>query len=207
MAILQGSSLTNCLYIPDFIPSGTVMVFESTSAPTSWTKSSTHNDKSLRIVNGPVTTTSASSSFSTVLSASRTLTTPATDGRQTGYQFAPGPANISTQSSTPPITLGNALATPGPHTHGYQYNPDVNRTNAPTPTASRAVRASAAGTAAAGGGGVQHTHSLTAVAHSHTVSGQDHLHTITESPHAHGVTFDAQPFAVYYRDVILATKD
>ena len=33
-------------------PSGTVMVFHQTAAPTGWTKSTTHNDKALRVVSG-----------------------------------------------------------------------------------------------------------------------------------------------------------
>ena len=33
-------------------PAGTVMLFAQTSAPTGWTKSTTHNNKALRVVNG-----------------------------------------------------------------------------------------------------------------------------------------------------------
>jgi len=36
----------------DAFPSGTVMVFAQTAAPTGWTKSVAHNDKALRIVSG-----------------------------------------------------------------------------------------------------------------------------------------------------------
>jgi hypothetical protein len=206
MAILQGSSLTNCLYIPDFIASGTVTVFESTSAPTSWTKSTTHNDKSLRIVNGTITT-GGSSSFSTVLSASRTLTTPGTDARQTGYQMAPAPTNTTITSVIPPTITVSSNATSGAgHQHTYQYNPNVNRTNS-APQTARQVRTNTTSASGAIGQGQQHTHPVAGVSHGHTLSGQDHNHGISESPHAHGVTFATQPFAVYYRDVILATKD
>jgi len=34
------------------IPAGTAMLFAQTSAPTGWTKSTTHNDKALRVVSG-----------------------------------------------------------------------------------------------------------------------------------------------------------
>jgi hypothetical protein len=37
-------------------PSGTVMLFVQTAAPTGWTKSTTHNDKALRIVSGTAST-------------------------------------------------------------------------------------------------------------------------------------------------------
>lgn len=35
-----------------FIPSGTKMLFQQTSAPTGWTKDTTHNNKALRVVSG-----------------------------------------------------------------------------------------------------------------------------------------------------------
>jgi hypothetical protein len=49
---------TNTLTLPaatakvDAFPSGTVMLFAQTAAPTGWTKSTTHNDKALRVVSG-----------------------------------------------------------------------------------------------------------------------------------------------------------
>jgi len=36
------------------IPSGTLMLFQQTAAPTGWVKETTHNDKALRIVSGTV---------------------------------------------------------------------------------------------------------------------------------------------------------
>lgn len=38
--------------IPQSFPSGTAMLFTQTAAPTGWTKSTTHNNKALRIVSG-----------------------------------------------------------------------------------------------------------------------------------------------------------
>lgn len=35
-----------------YLPSGTVMLFAQTNAPTGWTKSTTHNNKALRVVSG-----------------------------------------------------------------------------------------------------------------------------------------------------------
>jgi hypothetical protein len=52
-------------------PSGTTMMFVQTSAPTGWTKSTTHNDKVLRIVSG-----SASSGGTTAFSSVFTDQTP-----------------------------------------------------------------------------------------------------------------------------------
>ncbi len=51
-------------------PSGTVMLFVQSSAPTGWTKNTTHNDKALRVVSGTAGT-GGSTAFSSVF-ASRT---------------------------------------------------------------------------------------------------------------------------------------
>ena len=45
---ISGANLTGV----DPFPSGTVMVFYQASAPTGWTKSTSHNDKALRVVSG-----------------------------------------------------------------------------------------------------------------------------------------------------------
>lgn len=52
-------------------PSGTAMLFAQTAAPTGWTKSTTHNDKALRVVSG-----TASSGGSTAFSAAFASRTP-----------------------------------------------------------------------------------------------------------------------------------
>jgi len=46
------------------IPSGSLMLFQQTTAPTGWTKQTTHNDKALRVVSG-----SASSGGSTAFTS------------------------------------------------------------------------------------------------------------------------------------------
>jgi hypothetical protein len=56
------------------VPSGTVMLFQQTSAPTGWTKLTTHNDKALRIVSGTVGSGGATA-FSAVLNGSVGATT------------------------------------------------------------------------------------------------------------------------------------
>lgn len=205
MATLQGSALINCSYIPSFIPSGTYMLFDSTNAPTGWTKNTTHNDKALRLVSGSVTT-GGSSSFSTVLSSARSLATPGTDAKQTGYQLAPSPQGITIGTVTPPVTIGSVATTPGTHTHSYTKNSTSLKSTfqgVPRTTSSPGTGASSNPT----GGGGQHGHGpMSGSPHSHTLT-SDHNHTISESPHAHGVSFSSQPFAVSYRDVILASKD
>lgn len=54
------------------IPSGTKMLFQQTSAPTGWTKDTTHNNKALRIVNGSVGT-GGSNSFTNAFNSTKTV--------------------------------------------------------------------------------------------------------------------------------------
>lgn len=67
-------------------PSGTVMLFVQTTAPTGWTKSTTHNDKALRIVSG--TASSGGTTAFTTVFAARTI------------QIANLPAHTHTVSGT-----------------------------------------------------------------------------------------------------------
>jgi hypothetical protein len=55
MAILGSTTLTGCNSIPDFIAPGSLMIFKQSTAPTSWVKQTTHNDKTLRVVSGTAT--------------------------------------------------------------------------------------------------------------------------------------------------------
>lgn len=55
------------------IPAGTAMLFVQTTAPTGWTKSTTHNNKALRIVSGTASS-GGSTAFTSVFTA-RTITT------------------------------------------------------------------------------------------------------------------------------------
>ena len=64
----DGGSLTG---VQPF-PSGTLMLFQQTTAPTGWTKQTTHNDKALRVVSGTASS-GGSTAFSSVM-ASRTPT-------------------------------------------------------------------------------------------------------------------------------------
>lgn len=56
----------------DNFPVGTAMLFAQTAAPTGWTKSTTHNDKALRVVSG--TASSGGTTEFTSVFAARTLT-------------------------------------------------------------------------------------------------------------------------------------
>jgi len=115
-----------------YLPSGTAMMFVQTSAPTGWTKSTTHDNKALRVVSG--TAGSGGTTAFTSVFTSRTITTANmpththtvtdpghTHTASTGTSFVayggsytasgagaftPQPASIN--SVTTGITIGNA---------------------------------------------------------------------------------------------------
>ena len=61
-----------------YLPAGTTMLFAQTAAPTGWTKSTTHNNKALRVVSGAAGS-GGSVAFTTAFSAARALS-GSTDG-------------------------------------------------------------------------------------------------------------------------------
>lgn len=201
MALLSGTVLSNCYYIPEFIAPGSKMMFENSSAPTSWTKDTTYNNSALRVVNGTIGN-GGSTSFSTILT-----TTPVSgtvSSVQSGITFNQNLSGSSIgQSSPAPGSTGAGPATYPPHTHSYTaavYTPlGLPGAN------SRRNRATA--TMGSIGQNQQHSHTLTLGAHSHTLTDVQHGHSVTESDHNHTHSSTAQNFDVLYRDVILATKD
>ena len=201
MALLAGTVLTDCYYIPQFIASGTKMLFENASAPTSWTKDTTYNNSSLRVINGTVGN-GGSSAFTTILTSRSVSGTVASV--QSGVSFNQNATGITIgQSSAVPGTTGSALGSYPPHSHSYTAL-GYSAGKQPGPNSRNDRTTSTVGSA---GGGQQHSHSFTLGAHSHPFSDAQHNHSISESNHDHPVSSTAQDFQVYYRDVILATKD
>lgn len=202
MALLSGTVLTNCYYIPEFIGSGSKMMFENASAPTSWTKDTTYNNSALRVVNGTIGN-GGSTAFTTILTNASVSGTVASVQSGTTFNQNLSGATIA-QSSAVPGTTPGALASAPPHTHSYTsiiYSPG----SAGGATNIRYNRSTQImGTA---GSSQQHSHTFTLGAHNHTITDVQHGHTVTESNHDHPYTSTAQNFNVFYRDVILATKD
>lgn len=225
MATLTEDSLIDCYYIPSFIPSGTKMVFNGTNSPSSWTKDTTYNDYSLRVVTGSVTTggSTAFSSIMTQLNSSMTLSPASTsitiDQRTTNVSTditggLPGSPAPTIQGPGLQISFTSNLADLPAHAHAYTGNGLGTKT--PGPSTNRAGYSTTLGTTDAGSS-QQHTHTLSYVPgqpvasqgpHSHPIS-WTHAHpsTITSHTHAPGSFSVQQDFRVYYRDVIIASKD
>ena len=170
-------------------PAGTAMMFVQTAAPTGWTKSTTHDNKALRVVSG-----AASSGGSVAFTTA----------------FA---------SQTPSGTVGATTLTtsqiPG-HTHGAGTYAISTTTTLTGNVGIRAVSQSGGSTGvftgSSGGnlyvnGGSYGTNQAAMNAnHSHTLSGS----TASEgggTSHTHTFTGAAINLAVQYVDVIIATKD
>jgi microcystin-dependent protein len=105
-------------------PPGTVMLFVQTAAPTGWTKSTTHDNKALRVVSGSVTT-GGTQNFTAVLNGTVGATTLTTAQIPSHTHTLPGGTNVNVTSFTPPrisstnladITT-NATGGGGSHTH------------------------------------------------------------------------------------------
>ena len=106
-------------------PAGTAMLFVQTAAPTGWTKSTTHNDKALRIVSGAASS-GGTTAFSTVFAAGRTSdATTLTTAQMPSHTHSQNIGGTTTPYSIqcgsaagPTATTTGATGGGGSHTHG-----------------------------------------------------------------------------------------
>ena len=112
-------------------PTGTAMLFWQAAAPTGWTKSTTHNDKALRVVSGTgggnAGTNSFSSVFSNTTTGATTLTTstiPAHTHSYEDYSGGVGAGGDLQNGATSTINAGSptgrtsgSTGSGGSHTH------------------------------------------------------------------------------------------
>ena len=163
------------------IPSGTSMLFVQTTAPTGWTKSTTHDNKALRIVNG--TAGSGGSVAFTSAFAS---------------QGVSGSINSVTVTGTVGATTLSTSQIPA-HRHGYD-GLLINNTNAFIINDGGGDNMAIADNAIDGVNGA-YPKNLSiggSGSHDHSFSGGSHSHTFT------GTSIN---LAVQYVDAIIATKD
>lgn len=105
-------------------PAGTAMLFAQTAAPTGWTKSTTHNDKALRVVSGTASsggTYTFSSTFANGNTGAFTLSTnemPSHSHSAYTAQNTSGGAAFASSSFAGPALNTNSTGGGGSHTHG-----------------------------------------------------------------------------------------
>jgi hypothetical protein len=218
---VSGANLTN---IPGFV-AGTLMLFQQTAAPTGWTKQTTHNDKTLRVVSG--TASSGGSTAFTSVFASKTPTgSVSVSGSNSGGAVANQTAggSVSGTNSSGSVSAHTLSTSEIPsHQHGLGIrNGNANLGY----TSSADAFGQAAGGAAslysnssgftsntniisASGGGGSHSHGFTNPTWSGTFTGSSHGHTFTNPTWSGSASFtgSALDFAVQYVDLIIASKD
>lgn len=152
--VFSDSTILNSKY--GIVPQNSVSIFYQSSAPTGWTKNTTHNDKTLRVVNGTGGGSGGSSPFTTVFPNSvRTFSSPnipvtGTVGNTTltaaqlpshihpnggSIGLTPGGGDVAFGSGwtrTTPSTGGGPVSGGGSHSHPWtgtaQWSLDVNLT-------------------------------------------------------------------------------
>lgn len=76
----------------DVFPSGTKLLFQQTSAPTGWTKDTTHNDKALRVVSGAASSGGSvafTTAFANGSTGNTTITTSTMPSHNHSYSGGP----------------------------------------------------------------------------------------------------------------------
>jgi len=192
---LQATAIagSNTLTLPavtakvDAFPSGTVMLFAQTAAPTGWTKSTTHNDKTLRVVSGSASS-GGSVAFTTAF-ASQAVSGTVGATTLTSSQI---PAHTHTG------TTSNASLT-------GTFGPFRQTLNSPDASASGVFSLGNQFSSGDANAGSRNTRSINMDAsHTHTFTTDS---TGSGGSHDHTFTGTAINLAVSYVDVILATKD
>jgi len=152
--VSNGTIWTSAANPPAFT-SGTLMLFQQTSAPTGWTKQTTHDNKALRVVSG-----SASS------------------GGSVGFTtaFASQAVSGSIGNTTAAGTVGSyTLTSSDIPSHSHEIMPKLGGSNAGfgaylQGATNAGGNANNTTTGLTGGGG-GHSHSFTGTAHNHTFTG------------------------------------
>ena len=173
------------------VPSGTVMVFYQAAAPTGWTKSTSNNDKALRVVSGNGGGTGGTHALSSPPSLAHTHTSAAhvhsVGAHSHGNNLSAAAHTLST-SQMPSHTHVVSTASPYGSVNRIQWGGDSGYQNQSPETG------------ATGGGG----------SHSHSMSGSVSNSSAFNSSSAGGAaTSSTTPtaFAPQYIDVIICAKD
>jgi hypothetical protein len=132
-------------------PSGTLMLFQQTSAPTGWTKQSTHNDKALRVVSGTASS-GGTSAFSTVFGLTATSGTVLTQGNLPTFNLNIGSLTVTSSLNSAIQGTNTNLGT----TTAYRSSDGTGGAVSQQPS----ITSTVGGTLASGGSDVPHTHPI-----------------------------------------------
>jgi len=209
------------------IPSGTVMLFYQSTAPTGWTRITNQNNKAIRVVGSGGGGTGGSNTFTSAFASVRTVPVPLHDhpsslssNNQThshsGSSDGAGSGHDHSGTANQDAGHGHSINDPG-HAHSYvrvdgsvEYG-DRGRHASSTGAYGRTTGRNSTGVVVNLGG--QHTHSVNVGSnnqnHSHSVNigagGAGHEHGLTVQ--SAGVSGASMNFEVQYIDVIIASKN
>jgi hypothetical protein len=190
------------------------MMFVQTAAPTGWTKSTTHDNKALRVVSGTASS-GGSVAFTTAFASQAVSGTNASVTATNQAQTATNQA--ATQGGSVSVSGGSVgnttLATSQipSHNHTFVTGGNFNAyTAGANPSGITAQNTGTYNGVSNTGGGGSHNHGFTTPtanfsgnSHNHTQDSHNH----TQNAHTHTFTGTAIDLAVQYVDVIIATKD
>jgi hypothetical protein len=185
--ILNGldARVTTLESTPGF-PSGTRMLFQQTTAPTGWTKDTTHDDKAIRVVSGIVISGGTNPLSSLSATAAGTVS-----------------SSISGSTSSHTLTTNEIPS----HTH-FTFAATTNNSNVPgvsstnSPAQNNTVNAGNNGYIMTGSGTTP-----TLGISSPTGSGQGHSHGVGSLTVTSSFTGSSNALSVAYVDVIIAQKN
>src|SRR6266511_2738699 len=181
-------------------PSGTAMLFQQTSAPTGWTKSTSFNDRALRVTTGTVGGSAGFTGFSNFLNRS------ATDGftiPQSALQNFTLPNTLAVSHAPTSISINNG--TTGISINNNSTGITNNNIQGLQGAGGSGFGAGASGTAFVSLNDPQHNHGIT-----EPNGGAGHNHGLTGSVTSGGTsTAITAPIEcrLAYVDVIIATKN
>lgn len=184
-----GVRVDSARFADSAFPAGTAMMFVQTAAPTGWTKSTTHDNKALRVVSGTVGS-GGSVAFTSAFASQ-------------GVSGTVGATTLTT-AQIPSHTHGATTNTTGNHVHGISGGSG----GAVQILASQSGSLAGLGSGAAAGNYQFSRSSINLLS-----TAGDHAHTFTTNAegggtsHTHSFSGTAINLAVQYVDVIIATKD
>ncbi len=183
--LVVNGTLTVGSNLADAFPSGTKLLFNQTTAPTGWTKDTTHDNKALRVVSGTAGS-GGSVAFTTAFSSSSVGATTLTEAQLPSHNHSFSGTTVSAGGHTHTIT------DPGHnHLYGANYNAGLG----------------VSGPSISGGSSYNTSTKVTGIS-INAVGGHDHTFSGTtgavgsSATHTHSLSL-----AVQYVDVIIATKD
>jgi hypothetical protein len=191
-------------------PSGTLMLFQQTTAPVGWAKSTTHDNKALRVVSGAAGS-GGSTAFTSVFASRTPGGSVSVSGSNSGGSIANTTVTGSVSGSNSGGSVSNTTLSTSQmpsHSHGtngtglYYSGGTVGYLNG-----YENANDITSGTTNTGDGGA-HGHGFTNPTWSGSVSMNAHNHTFTNPSWSGSGSFSgtAMDFAVQYVDLIIAAK-